>query len=152
MRQIKFRGKDIETGEWLYGYLVQPIGQNPRIYVQDVKTEGVASFFVYDVEESTVGQFIGLLDKNKNEIYEGDIVRNKEIGGYWHEHLGVVRYYEEGCCFGIDVTTTSLTGAELILFSPGENSFNDGYCTITYTNEYEVLGNIHDNPEFLKNK
>ena len=151
MRQIKSRGKDIETGEWLYGDLVQPIGQNLRIYVQDVKTEGVAAFFAYDVEEDTVGQFIGLLDKNGDEIYEGDIVRNKEIGGYGYEYLGVVRYYEEDCRFGID-TTTAHTVSNRILFSVGKNSINDGYCTIEYTNEYEVLGNIYDNPEILKNK
>ena len=151
MRQIKFRGKDIKTGEWLYGDLVQPIGDAPRIYVQDVKTEGAASFFAYDVEESTVGQFTGLLDKNCNEIYEGDIVHNKEIGGYGYEYLGVVRYYEEDCRFGIDTTATH-TVSKRILFSVGKNSINDGYCTIEYTNEYEVLGNIHDNPEILKNK
>ena len=103
------------------------------------------------VKRETVGQFAELLDKNENEIYEGDIVRNKEIGGYGLEYLGVVRYYEEDCRFGID-TTTTLTVSERVLFSVGENSINDGYCTINYTNEYEVLGNIHDNPEILKNE
>lgn len=151
MRQIKFRGKDIETGEWLYGDLIQRMGYMPSVMFP-YESNGKVHYSECAVKRETVGQLTGLLDKNGDEIYEGDIVRNKEVGGYELEYLGVVKYYEEGCCFGIDVTTTSLTGAELILFSPGENSFNDGYCTVTYTNEYEVLGNIHDNPEILKNK
>ena len=103
----------------------------------------------YEVETHTIGQFTGLHDKNGKEIYEGDIVRKKEIGGYGLEDIGVVRYYEEDCRFGIDTTTTNKFTKRL-LFTDGECSFDDGKYTITYHNEYEVLGNIFDNPELLK--
>ena len=139
MRQIKFRGKDIETGEWLYGYLVQPIGQNPSIYVQDVKTEGVASFFVYDVEESTVGQFTELLDKNENEIYDGDIVKAPLLDPIFR-----------------DILKDAFTEAVV--------KYNNGAFVVSYYNEshniyiqdlyekIEVIGNIHDNTDILDEK
>lgn len=142
MRQIKFRGKDIETGEWIYGSLVQPIGKNPSIYVQDVKTEGVASFFVYDVEESTVGQFTGLLDRNGNEIYEGDIIvfyTQDEDFSDAVLHKGVVEWSDGSTIINIDYFN-NICG----LYYPI-------YCAKSFDG-CEVLGNIHDNPDILNNE
>ena len=65
------------------------------------------------------------------------------------KYVGVVRYYEEDCCFCIDTTATNKF-SKRILFSVGESSINDGYCTIKYTNEYEIFGNVYDNPELLE--
>lgn len=149
MRTIKFRGKDIETDEWLYGDLFQPLGRFPSIINTEPDINGKVAYIQTSVKKDTVEQFTGLLDKNGKEIYEGDIVKNKEVGGYGLEYIGVVRYYKEDCRFGIDLTATNKF-AKRCLFSVGECSFNDGYCTIKYYNEYEVLGNIFDNPELLK--
>jgi uncharacterized phage protein (TIGR01671 family) len=152
-RAIRFRGKNY-GGIWLYGYLMP--AEKPVIY-KDCKYRISVSpqsctgkdKMVYEIISDTIGQDTGLKDKNGNEIYEGDIVKTKEIGGYGMEHIGVVKYYNKDCRFGIDTTTTNKF-SERILFTDGECSFNDGYCTITYTNEYEVIGNIHDNPELLQ--
>lgn len=153
MRIIKFRGKTLNT-KWVYGDLLHYTNHfesneanNGSIIVTDYKSKSDNSFKI--VMPETVGQFTGLFDKNAKEIYEWDIVRNKEIGGYGLEYIGVVRYYEEDCRFGIDTTTTNKFTKRL-LFTNDECSFNDGYCTIKYCNEYEVLGNIFDNPELLK--
>lgn len=152
-REIKFRAKivmDVEPfamkkGDWVEGY-----------YYEDLQDGEWCSWIKecddiihYKVDKNTLGQFTGLLDKNGKEIYEGDIVRNKEVGGYGLEYIGVVRYYEEDCRFGIDLTATNKF-TKRKLFTIGECSFNDGNCTIKYYNEYEVLGNIHDNHELLK--
>lgn len=141
-REIKFRGKDPKGG-WVKGY-----------YLQDLTQGKMCSYifncpFYWEVIPETVGQFTGLLDKNGKEIYEGDIVRKKEIGGYGYEYIGVVRYYEKDCRFGIDLTATDKF-SKRGLFTDGKVQENDGYCTITYTLEYEVLGNVFDNPELLK--
>lgn len=137
MRQIKFRGKDIETGEWIYGSLVQPIGQNPRVYVQDVKTEGVVSFFAYDVEESTVGQYVGWQDKNEVDIYEGDVLYFTIFDDNDHDtqHKGVVNY---------DISTCYVECSEDEAYDLDWVAAQD--C------EIEVIGNIHDNPKILKNE
>lgn len=134
MRQIKFRGKDSNTGEWVYGSLVLPIGGTPRIYVQDVKTEGVAAFFAYDVEESTVGQFTGLLDKNGNKIYEGDIVVRHYIEG---DVTYICKYEEEYACFAF---VTNIEYGDYNYFQKMDSP------------KLQIIGNIHDNPEILKNE
>ena len=66
--QIKFRGKDIEAGEWRYGYYFCVLGQHKIIN---------SSGQEYFVEEETVGQYIGLEDKYKVEIYSGDIIKKQ---------------------------------------------------------------------------
>lgn len=150
MREIKFRGKNYD-GIWMYGYLTPTpkpqihLGNKYAVCMCPQKMSRVV-MELYEVEENTIGQYTG---KNGKEIYEGDIVKNKEIGGYGMVYIGIVRYYDKDCRFGIDTTTTNKFTKRL-LFDDGECSFNDGYCTITYTNEYEVIGNIHDNPELIK--
>lgn len=147
MRTIKFRGKDIKTGKWVYGYYA---GKGVIIPFDKVNYDlgYINDSECHYCDPNTIGQFTGLLDKNGKEIYEGDIVKIKEIGGYEMEYIGVVKYYNKGCRFGIDTTATN-EFTERVLFTEGECRFNDGYCTITYINEYEVLGNIHDNIELL---
>lgn len=149
MREIKFRGKLLDNGEWVYGDYHHRAGGVHCIIDMQPDFQGKVEYVIIQVDAETVGQFTGLHDKNGKEIYEGDIVLNKEIGGYGMEYVGVVRYYEEDCRFGIDTTATNKI-SKRILFSVGERSINDGYCTIKYTNEYEILGNVYDNPELLK--
>ena len=75
MREIKFRGKRLDDGEWVYGYLCElwtPKGQELRFEIRGCSEydslENPIDFF--EVDPKTVGQFTGLLDKNGTPIYE----------------------------------------------------------------------------------
>lgn len=72
MREIKFRGKRVNNGEWVYGDLLRIHGV-PYIYLDPAPN----GWNDYEVIPDTVGQFTGLLDKNGKEVYFDDIVRNK---------------------------------------------------------------------------
>ena len=130
MRTIKFRGKDIDTGEWLYGDLVRSKdGSMAAILVSDRD-----SYDECTVEYDTVGQFTGLYDKNGKEIYEGDIIISDEYKNAQH----YVRYMESEAMFVAMIIGSSL----------------DEYCGIRqwWIDKFskKVIGNIHDNPELLK--
>lgn len=130
MREIKFRGKSLDNGEWVYGYLHLPIGGD-NLMIQVSNTDSLA------VIPDTVGQFTGLHDKNGKEIYEGDIV--KQTWGYPHYVKGVI--YD---CFGRigDIRY----GCDLI----GVHTNNGLYRIVGSDISNTVIGNIHDNPELLK--
>ena len=115
MREIKFRGKRLDNGEWVYGDLEYSRYNNTtRIHVYD--EDGL-----YDRQEkvnrATIGQFTGLLDKDGKEIYEGDIVRYLEA----NNEIATKEVYFIDCAF------SPLT--EIIWMGDAE-------C--------EVIGNIHE--------
>lgn len=120
MRQIKFRGKRIDNGVWLYGDLMHDnIGGS---YIYPIDTENL--YKENAVIPDTVGQFTGLLDKNGKEIYEGDIVDS---------HIqGLSRVVYDYACFCI------------------ENNVYSTELRPMMNNHMSVIGNIHDNPELLK--
>ena len=148
-RKIKFRGKDVETGEWLYGDLIQRIGKYPSI-MYDYEHNGKIRYAECCVKKETIGQFTGLFDKNEKEIYEGDILRSDNYpfsiieDGVKDNYFGEV--YWEDSSFTWEVITWKNPDSKVRGISHGI-----GCCICDIEpNEYEVIGNIFDDPEILK--
>jgi hypothetical protein len=91
MREIKFRGRRIDNGEWVYGYL---IGNEVIVgNVVEWDSEYFNTAFWMKVDPDTVGQYTGRKDRNETEIYEGDKTKDK-----WG-NVGVIKYHNSWGCF-----------------------------------------------------
>lgn len=142
MREILFRGKRLDNGEWIYGYyakLPHPITAFLKDYIVEVKfdeTDVVGETDYVLVNPKTVGQFTGLLDNNGKKIFGDDIVNFYEVLGQKEitkPFKGVVKY-------------------------------GNGYYYVEYINERNqkgkwnlsscwhlvVVGNIHENGELYR--
>lgn len=138
MREILFRGKRMDDGAWVYGYLVRH-KSGKLVYIYQAKENW---FDVEMVAPKTVGQFTGLT-KNGKKIFEGDIVRyvNPEEDSI----SGRVVYGEHS------YSGTHEVGFYVEWQRPEWAMWlRDDLGFWTNFREIEVIGNIHDNPELLE--
>ena len=127
-REIKFRGKRLDNGEWITGSETY-IHDGDGVWLSDETTD------VVKVDPETVGQFTGLEDKNGKNVYEGDIL------GSEGRVIGWVKGGVRGYCYDV-----------VYINHPAGESDWPLYSTVKYDypEQIEVIGNIHDNPEILE--
>ena len=136
MREILFRGKRIDNGEWIKGF--HTIGKFAGKEYYAIERKEPSAYYdnenaiqPYDVIPETIGQYTGLTDKNGTKIFEGDIVKIHYDSAIWGNNREVV--FEEGQWFFKDNAKTQKS-----------------YIGAWGNSVVEVIGNIHDNPELLK--
>ena len=128
IRDIIFRGKRIDNGEWVEGYFVNLWLMHYQKHQPIITDNNAVS---YDVDPSTVGQYTGLCDKNGKKIFEGDIVKTDKFSEPNKQYI--IKYDLQ---FGAFI---------------GQDRYNLYFVTFDGdSGEFEVIGNIHDNPELLK--
>ena len=123
MREILFRGKRIDNGEWVYGNFVKGCVDD-FAYIVEFGNKDLCRNFVEVIPE-TVGQYTGLTDKNGKKIFEGDI-----LDGLCGLHI--VYFDDSFACFDWE----NAIGKQSESFSG-------------FADDYEVIGNIYDNKEIL---
>lgn len=145
MREIKFRGKRIDNGEWAYSSLINNLffkstNKSPVHYIVDpTQYEEYDSFedvehLAIEVDPETVGQYTGLKDKDGKEIYEGDIILLADK---------LIRFIE------YDRGTFVLVRKEDTRSYDLYTRFSPIWEYITDYN-FKVIGNIYENPELLE--
>lgn len=129
MRDIEFRGKRTDNGEWVYGNLVRGCDEKYAYMVEFGNRELCRNYV--NVNPDTVGQYTGLTDKNGKRIFEGDIVKR-----FWFGKMCIYQIdYENGLARFI--------GRAGMIFKA--SFYYD-------SEEFEVVGNIYDNPELSGGK
>lgn len=130
MRTIKFRGIDIETGQWVDGDLIQYKGYLPNIHFSYMSNDKLR-YGQCVVKKETVGQFAELYDKHDDEIYDGDfILSDKDNKVYYVTFKNGMFYASCHEC---------------------NPNLHGGYSLWMVVNMgCSIIGNIHDNPELLK--
>lgn len=153
MRTIKFRGRSGNL--WAYGnlHIIEHEEYGDSAYIIEASSTTM-------VDISTIGQFTGLHDKNGKEIYEGDIMGLPENDAngvkYKNRYTRVVEWVNDGfflldyCTIGGEVRKY---GDRLALEISLESNYEGiARCFHDRGLDYTVIGNIHDNPELIKQK
>lgn len=137
MREILFRGKQVDNGEWVYGAYCGLCRMTNKAgdfgYAHLIRQSNDEP--LYRVDPKTVGEYTGLTDKNGKKIFEGDIV--KWTDEYFNDYKSEVIY----CC-------------DKYNYPAFDFEKHDYECNgLQYAHEdcyLEVIGNIHNNPELIK--
>ena len=120
-REIKFRGQKVDTKEWVYGVPLD--NGNGVVRIIHLSSEDSLTFIFTEVIPETIGQLVGLNDKNNNPIYEGDII--KSWFGEWNDVI--------------------IWDSRYAQFTAGGGEFG---CEL-HPDKVEVIGNIFESPEIL---
>lgn len=131
MREILFRGKRIDNGEWVYGSLLQvehEDGSFTTAIFHKKDADGDA-----EVSPSTIGQYTGLKDKNGKRIWEGDVIKWDYTCNKGKSHQ--VRYDVGSACFVASIEHNGNI-IDTVFYNDGQHA--------------EVISNVHDNPELME--
>lgn len=139
MREILFRGKRVDNGEWEVGYAVKGCDRENQMFI--AKSIGVGFFTggitACEVKPETIGQFTGRCDENYNKIFEGDILEVSYDDG--------AAYTTEVCAYGgtlcVDVEGEDY---DFTAIDFAVDIWKNNCC------ECKVIGNIYENPELLE--
>lgn len=153
MREILFRGKRMDNGEWVSsGNIIRFNPENDEnlvfipalnelcrcVHDENDNIEAFEKGMFYKVDSNTVGQFTGLTDKNGKKIFEGDILQ---------------ACLDPESCVGKVIFDERIAAFEILYNNGLCNIFEDFFVARLKVGErvwYEVIGNIHDNPELLE--
>lgn len=146
MREIEFRGKSKFKNTWVYGKLLN----HKRIITQsDDETEEMPCFDMCDYQEevfeNTIGQYTGLKDKNGTKIFEGDIID-------WYGEPHIIKYGEYTTTRASNVIGENFKDVETFgWYGERQREYKKGQgIDLSIICYGEVVGNIYDNPELLK--
>ena len=132
-REIKFRGKRVDNGKWVYGFFAkEPTTTTCYVFMATANMQYTGDFDYHEVIPETVGQFIGLKDKNGKEIYEGDIV-SMESAFYCCENENYYVEWGKWCYCLYKSNGDFFASADRIRFYKSE-----------------VIGNIHEHKHLLE--
>ena len=122
-RENLYRGKRVDTGEWVEGSL---IGNDVIVgKIVEFEEDYFCTEFWYKVDPETVGQFTGIADKKGKKLFEGDVYSMGE------KNILYVVIFDKSQFIGKQVGNRSLAGLEY------------------WKSDIEIVGSVHDNPELL---
>lgn len=134
MREILFRGKRVDNKEWVYGDLIHTRGGHPLICARHDFGSAVDGV---EVDYNTLCQYTGMIDKNGNKIFEGDIIESHSLSGDIARHRiefdGSMGWY-----------------IAILLIGPKTGYFFQLKQDWISKCDKVVAGNVYDSPELLK--
>ena len=134
MRPIKFKWFNKKNNTWLYWNYIENRWEH-FITGWEIEHNPFATPEDYRIDIESLGQFTWLLDKNKNDLYEGDIVKSVQLDWKWD-----IVWSNDFCCFLFDRNWTW--------------DYTHNLCWLEHDSDHfdmEIIGNIYQNPELLKN-
>lgn len=141
MREILFRGKRLDNGEWIAGHLLKyedgsarMVSSNTDIFCYE-KDESIIQTVAHRVDPKTVGQYTGFVDKNGKRIFEGDVIKHDITSDTSHKAIVI---YDNGNTRFIG----TVIGTEPRIMCVGMINRNNEPVV-------EIIGNIYDNSELL---
>lgn len=143
MREILFRGKRMDNGEWVEGDYYQE-AYTGNVYITFWNSFGLGFMDACQVVRDTVGQYTGLKDKNGEKIFESDMLKpfddeiDKMVVEFHHGSFLLCLYGERGYM------------GEGGWVEEGNYGVFECEPLSSYGDDVEVIGNIHDNPELIE--
>lgn len=139
MREILFKAKRLDNGEWVEGSLISTEDNSGFILQSKTKAfipkraNTFCSTECYEIDQTTLCQYTGLVDKNGKRIWENDIVNRTDLHVVSEPSIGFIEYDLENTSFLIHWTNK-------VEYSP----------TYHWKDKLQVIGNIFDNAELLE--